>query len=216
MSDMPRILRYTFRERAVHAITALSYVYLLLTGLAFWTPWLYWMAIVLGGGYVSRLLHPWIGLVFTVAVAAMYVIWRGEMKATPDDRAWRRAMVHYVRNEDAQVPPAGKFNYGQKQLFWLMVVSGLALLVSGLVLWGVDLIPWELRWLRYAAVLVHAAAALITIGGFIVHVYMGVAVVPGGLSAIVHGEVTEEWARQHHPLWQASPSEDRHSFRIGT
>ena len=198
-----QILRYTFRERLVHAAAAVSYVHLLLTGLAFWTPWLYWLAIVLGGGYVSRLLHPWMGLVFSAAVATMYVAWRHDMRTTPEDRAWRRAIRHYVRNEDAQVPPAGRFNYGQKTLFWLMAGGGVALLFSGIVLWFVDAIPPELRSLRYAAVLVHAVTALLTIGGFIVHVYMGVAVVPGGLSAILHGEVTEAWARHHHPLWRS-------------
>jgi cytochrome b subunit of formate dehydrogenase len=35
---------------------------------------------------------------------------------------------------------------------------------------------------------------------------MGLAVVPGGLSAILHGEVTEEWARTHHPLWRRDKS----------
>ena len=63
------IVRYDFRERLVHAIAALSYVYLLLTGLAFWTPALYWLAIVLGGGYLSRLLHPWVGVFFTAVVS---------------------------------------------------------------------------------------------------------------------------------------------------
>ena len=63
-----------------------------------------------------------------------------------------------------------------------------------------DLWARSVRWL---ATLVHAVAALLTIGGFIVHVYMGVAVVPGGLRAIVHGDVSEEWARHHHPLWLA-------------
>ena len=202
-----RVLRYTFRERIVHATAGLSYVYLLLTGLAFWTPWLYWLAIVLGGGYVSRLLHPWIGLGFSVAVAAMFAIWRRDMRTTPEDRVLRNAMRHYVRNEDARVPPAGRFNYGQKTLFWLMAGGGLALLVSGLVMWFVDAVPPDLRALRYAAVLVHAGAALATIGGFIVHVYMGVAVVPGGVSAILHGEVSEEWARHHHPLWLARDRE---------
>lgn len=202
-----RVLRYTFPERLVHAAAAVSYVHLLLTGLAFWTPWLYWLAIVLGGGYVSRWLHPWMGLLFSAAVATMYVTWRHDMRATPEDRAWRKAIRHYVRNEDAEVPPAGRFNYGQKMLFWLMAGGGAALLLSGVVLWFVDAIPWELRSLRYAAVLVHAGAALLTIGGFIVHVYMGVAVVPGGLSAILHGEVTEEWARHHHPLWLSRSNE---------
>jgi formate dehydrogenase subunit gamma len=198
-----RIVRYNFRERMVHAAAALSYVYLLLTGLAFWTPALYWLAIVLGGGYLSRLLHPWVGVLFSVTVLYMYVMWRRDMRTTDADRAWRKAIVHYIRNEDEKVPPAGRFNFGQKQLFWLMVIGGFALLVSGVVLWLVAYVPWALRGLRYAAVLVHAVAALLTIGGFIVHVYMGLAVVPEGLSAILHGEVSERWAGRHHPLWSA-------------
>jgi formate dehydrogenase subunit gamma len=133
----------------------------------------------------------------------MFLTWRSDMRIAPEDRAWRRAMRHYIRNEDTQVPPAGRFNYGQKQLFWLMVIGGVALLLSGLVLWFVASIPWELRVLRYAATLVHAVAALATIGGFIIHLYMGLAVVPEGLHAIVHGDVTEEWARHHHALWIA-------------
>ena len=34
------ILRYTFGERVNHWIGALSYTYLLVTGLAFWSPYL--------------------------------------------------------------------------------------------------------------------------------------------------------------------------------
>ena len=195
------IVRYDFRERIVHAVAGLSYVYLLLTGLAFWTPWLFWVAIALGGGYVSRMLHPWAGLVFAAAVSAMYAQWRREMRTTPEDRAWRQAMAHYIKNEDRMVPPAGRFNYGQKTLFWVMALGAVALLLSGLVMWFVASVPEGFLVVRSLATLVHAVAALVTIGGFIVHIYMGVAVVPGGLSAIVHGEVTEEWARRHHALW---------------
>jgi formate dehydrogenase subunit gamma len=204
-----RLVRYNLHERLVHAGAAVSYVYLLLTGLAFWTPWLYWLAIVLGGGYVSRLLHPWVGLGFSAIVAVMFITWRRDMRTTPEDRAWRKALSHYITNEDEKVPPAGRFNYGQKQLFWVMVLGGLALLVSGLVMWFVAEVPWELRGLRYAAVLVHGVAALATIAGFIVHLYMGLAVVPGGLHAILHGEVTDEWARHHHPLWYRRMSKER-------
>jgi formate dehydrogenase subunit gamma len=212
---MSNILRYGLTERLIHAVSGLSYVYLLLTGLAFWTPALYWLAVVLGGGYLSRVLHPWIGVVFAAAVASMAVTWWRDMRITPEDRRWRAAMARYIRNEDTDVPPAGGFNYGQKMLFWLMVWGGLALLVSGLVMWFVAAVPWELRGLRAAATLTHAVAALLTIGGFIVHVYMGVAVVPGGLSAIVHGEVSEEWARHHHLLWLESRSrDDKRSVRI--
>jgi formate dehydrogenase subunit gamma len=201
-----RVVRYAFPERIVHGVTAVTYVYLLLTGLAFWTPHLYWIAIVLGGGYFSRMMHPWVGIVFTVAVAVMYVTWRRDMHVTAEDRAWRAAMAHYVRNEDARVPPVGRFNYGQKALFWVMAIGSVALFLSGLVLWFVDAVPWSLRGLRFGAILVHAAAALVTIGGFIVHLYMGLFVVPGGGTAILHGEVSEEWARAHHPLWLAGLS----------
>jgi formate dehydrogenase subunit gamma len=108
-----------------------------------------------------------------------------------------------MRNEDALVPPAGRFNFGQKQFFWLMVICGAALLLSGLALWFVTSIPRELQVLRHLAVLIHAVAALVTIGGIIIHIYMGVAVVPAGLHAIVHGDVSEQWARHHHALWAA-------------
>lgn len=201
--------RYALRERLTHALAGVTYLYLLLTGLAFWTPGLYWLAIVLGGGYLSRVLHPWAGLVFAAAVLAMAAAWQRDMRITDDDRAWRRAIGRYIRNEDAGIPGAARFNYGQKTLFWVMAWGGLFLLLSGLVMWFVAAIPPALLWMRQVATLVHAVSALVTIGAFIVHVYMGVAVVPGGLTAIVRGTVTEEWARHHHPLWSYRLPRDR-------
>ena len=192
------IVRYRFGERLVHWGAAISYVYLLLTGLAFWTPALYWIAIVLGGGFLSRMMHPIVGVVFAAIVLWMWTMWRRDMRVTPADREWRAAMGHYMRNEDAQVPAAGRFNYGQKALFWVMVIGAFVLLVSGLVLWMPASLP---RIAREAAILAHAVGALVTIGGFIVHLYMGIFVVPGGLSAMTHGDVSEEWARHHHPRW---------------
>lgn len=195
------IERYSIGERTVHAVAGLSYVYLLITGLAFWTPALFWLAALAGGGYLARLGHPWVGVVFALALVPMYVSWRHDMRTTDEDRVWRRAMGAYVRHDDRAVPPAGRFNYGQKTLYWLMIGGGVALLLSGIVLWNVAAIPPGWHVLRAMAALIHAGAALATIGGFIVHVYMGVAVVPGGLHAIVHGQVTEDWARRHHALW---------------
>jgi formate dehydrogenase subunit gamma len=197
----PRVVRYSLAERLVHTAAAVSYVYLLLTGLAFWTPGLYWIATVLGGGYVSRAVHPFVGLFFAVVVARMYLMWRRDMRTSAADRAWRRAMAAYIRNDDAHVPAAGRFNFGQKQLFWIMVAGGAGLLVSGLILWIPQTVPSSQRWLLEVAILLHAVSALATIGGFIVHLYMGLAVVPGGLHAILHGNVSEAWARHHHRDW---------------
>ena len=46
-------------------------------------------------------------------------------------------------------------------------------------------------------------AALVTIGAFIIHVYMGTAVVRGGFTSIIRGEVSPAWAKTHHRLWYA-------------
>jgi formate dehydrogenase subunit gamma len=123
------------------------------------------------------------------------------MRITAVDREWGRSMKHYVENEDEALPPIDRFNLGQKYFFWVMVWAGLVLLISGCVLWVPEKIPWSLRFLRYAAILLHVSSALVTIGAFIIHVYMGTAVVRGGFTAIVGGEVSPAWAKTHHRLW---------------
>ncbi len=49
--------------------------------------------------------------------------------------------------------------------------------------------------------LLHVSAALVTIGGFIIHIYMSVFLVPGSGSAMLFGNVSAAWARTHHRLW---------------
>jgi formate dehydrogenase subunit gamma len=195
------IRRYSMEERVVHWTSALTYMYALGTGLAFYAPHLYWIALLLGGAPTSRFWHPIIALVFLASVVWMLRSWIGDMRITAADRAWGRAMNHYIANEDEEVPPADRFNLGQKYFFWVMLWGGIGLLISGAILWFPELIPWNLRLLRSAAILVHVACALITIGAFIIHVYMGAALVKGGLTAIIRGEVTPAWARMHHRLW---------------
>lgn len=196
-----RVLRYTFVERANHWVAALSYIYLLVTGLAFWTPWLFWLALLGGGGQVSRILHPWFGLIFTASVIYMYALWAGQMRTTEADKAWWRSLRYYVRNEDEKMPPAGRYNAGQKLLFWGFVIFGLLLLLSGLVLWLPEYMPWSWRYLRYIAVLVHASSALITIGLFMIHIYMSVFAERGAFDSVIRGDVSTEFAKRYHPRW---------------
>ncbi len=196
-----QILRYTFVERVNHWLAALTYIYCLMSGLAFWSPYVFWMAIVLGGGPTARFWHPWFGLIFTLSVFGMFQAWRVDMRITDADRVWKKAIGHYIRNEDEMLPPIGRFNYGQKLFFWLMFCGVIVLVVSGFALWFVESIPWSLRWLRYLAIFLHVTAGLATIGAFIIHVYMGTAMVRGGFTSIVRGEVSAAWARTHHRLW---------------
>ena len=207
------VLRYTFTERLVHWAAALSYMYLLLSGLAFWTPWMWWVAMMLGGGPVSRAVHPWVGLFFTLSVIYMFRMWLPDMRITPTDLEWKKTIRAYVRNEEeemhpiqaergfARFAPVDRFNLGQKYLFWVMFWGGLTLFVTGLVLWFSDYLPGSLSFLRLISIFLHPVAFLITFGGFIVHVYMGTAVVRGGFSSVIRGEVSESWARYHHRLW---------------
>ena len=192
------ILRYTLLERAMHWLAALTYAYVLLTGLAFYSPHLYWIAAILGGAPTSRFWHPWVALVFLASLAWMWRAWRADMRITAADRRWGEAMDHYIRNEDRDLPPIDRFNLGQKYFFWVMLFAGAVLLLSGVAMWFPEIVPAVSRG---AVILLHVAAALVTIGAFIIHVYMGTAVVRGGFTSIIRGEVTPEWAKLHHRLW---------------
>ena len=195
------VLRYTFAERLNHWIAAGSYLYLLATGLAFWSPWLFWIAIVLGGGQISRQLHPWVGLIFAGSVFYMYALWAGQMGFDAVDREWWSNLRYYITNQDDKMPPAGRYNAGQKMLFWSFFYGAIVLLLTGLVLWFTDYLPWSLRWLRYLAVLLHPIAALVTIGNFFIHIYMGVFAERGAFGSVIRGDVSLAFAKRYHPGW---------------
>ena len=192
------ILRYTLLERTIHWLAALTYMYVLATGLAFYSPHLYWIADVLGGGPTSRYWHPWIALVFMATMVWMLRAWIGDMRITAADRKWGYVMRDYISNQDENLPAIDRFNLGQKYFFWVMLYAGLALLITGLAMWVPASLPLLLRpWM----ILIHVSAALVTVGAFIIHVYMGTAVVRGGFTSIIRGEVSPAWARMHHRLW---------------
>jgi formate dehydrogenase subunit gamma len=195
------IPRYSFAERANHWIGALTYTYLLMTGLAFWSPYLYWLAAVVGGGPVARSWHPWVGLIFAASVFWTFKEWRRDMQMDESDRAWAKAIPYYIENEDDKLPPVGRFNYGQKLFFWGIFYGVILLLVSGIALWYTEALPWSLRFVRYAAILIHASVALITIGLFLIHVYMSAILEEGSLTSMIHGKVTSAWAWTFHRSW---------------
>jgi formate dehydrogenase subunit gamma len=195
------VLRYTFKERLNHWVAAGSYLYLLGTGLAFWSPWLFWLAAVFGGGQPARMLHPWVGLIFTLSLWYMYSLWSRQMRFQQVDREWWNSLRYYITNQDDKMPPAGRYNAGQKLLFWSFFYAGLVLLLTGLVLWFTDSLPWSLRWLRYASVILHPVAALVTIANFMIHIYMGVFAERGAFGSVIRGDVSMAFAKRYHPGW---------------
>jgi len=209
------VVRYTLVERMCHWVAGLSYLYVLATGLALFTPYLYWIAYVLGGGPTIRFWHPWIGLIFVAATWWMHSLWGGDMKTTKDDLEWRKTVKAYVTNDDHNVAPAGHFNSGQKQFYWIMFYGALVLLITGIVMWFPELMPRGAHWVLPLVVFLHCVGALATIGAFIIHVYMGVFFVQGGLHGIIFGRVSTAWVKAHHRLWyDKAVKEDR--TRIST
>jgi formate dehydrogenase subunit gamma len=190
--------RFTFVERIVHWVVGGTFVLLLATGLAFAYPPLFWLTALLGGGPSARALHPWVGVVFGIGMAFMIAIWIRDMFLSGTDRRWLRAIRAYATRDTANVPPAGKYNAGQKMFFWVQGVLAIVFVVSGAALWFPAAFGAAfLQWMRLA----HYAA---TLGGglfLIIHVYLGTVAYPGTARAMIDGTVTERWARHHHPRW---------------
>lgn len=197
-TNLKRVERFSFSERLVHWLAALSFLYAALSGLALWSPHLYWMAAVLGGGSTTAWLHPWGGTVFTAVVGAMFMNWARQMRLDADDKRWLRNIRRYAIHDTEGLPEPGRFNAGQKMLFWTQLVCALLLFASGFVLWWVEEMP---RGLLLAAILLHPAAAVVAISGIIVHIYMGTAATPGSFRAMARGWVPRGWAAAHHPKW---------------
>lgn len=194
------LLRHPVYTRVVHWTVAISFVLSLLSGFAIYSPWLYrWLTPLFGGGPLTRLLHPWFGLVFDIAFFFQFLNWFTPMRWTAADRHWVRNVKTYVTNREALAPEdTGFFNGGQKIYFWSIALSGLLFLVTGLLLWFDHVVPAGIVAVSYV---LHGIAALIMLGGFIIHIYEGTAAQPGTFQAMTNGTVTEEWAWTHHPAW---------------
>jgi len=195
------VQRYNFAERAYHWINAIAYTYLMLTGLAIFTPLAYWLAYVLGGPATIRYWHPWIGLVYLATIFWMHRLWKRDMQKIPEDEQWSKNIRAYAENRDEVMPPQGRFNAGQKQFWWVMLYCTFILLITGIIMWIPEKMPRELHWVLPITIFIHSATALITIAAFIIHVYMSVWVTPGSVKAMVEGHVSTTWARTHHRLW---------------
>jgi formate dehydrogenase subunit gamma len=119
---------------------------------------------------------------------------------TPTDWEWLSRVREMVDGNDENMPEAGKYNGGQKLLFWLLLLCMVLLLVSGIVMWReyfAGLFPVGI--VRLASV-IHAAFAALMIGLIVLHIYAAIWV-KGTIRSMWYGTVTRAWARQHHPAW---------------
>jgi formate dehydrogenase subunit gamma len=193
------IVRHRLSSRVIHWTVAVFFFVCLFTGLPVWTPIFGWMATFFGGLSVCRWLHPWTGLAFSIASLVMFVHWFSEMHLTEKDYEFLTpaGMIRYFRYQGDD-PDVGKYNGGQKLLFWAAGLGALGLLLSGIVMWFPELFGQGLRELSYV---VHDVAFILFFAMIIGHIYLGTAAEPGTFGSMVRGTVTKEWARLHHPKW---------------
>jgi formate dehydrogenase subunit gamma len=194
------IQRYTEGERRNHWIVAISFVLAALSGLAVFHPSMFWLSNFFGGGPWTRILHPYIGVVmFVFFLITMVRFWRHN-KLSANDRKWLAQWRDAMGKRDDRLPESGRYNAGQKVVFWVSVICMIILLATGIVFWRAqfgDLFPVEL--IRLASLL-HAIAATVLIITIIVHIYAAIWV-KGSIRAMIRGDVSEAWAKKHHAAW---------------
>jgi formate dehydrogenase subunit gamma len=210
------LLRHPIYTRVLHWTVAIFFILSLLSGFAIYASWLYrWLTPLFGGGPMTRFLHPWFSLAFTIAFVFQFVNWLRPMRWTPGDRRWMKRIKTYVTNtEKEELRDVGFFNAGQKLYFWLLAFGLIFLLITGILLWFDHVTP---RWIVAISYVVHDIAALALLAGFILHVYESTAQQPGTFNSMIDGTVTEDWARSHHPAWfEEVTREDRRDDDVTT
>ncbi len=194
------IERYTANERSNHWITAITFVILALSGLALFHPSMYWLTNLLGGGTWTRILHPFVGVVMFVSFIVMVKSFWAHNKLTRNDVKWLGRWRDVMSNREEGLPEVGRYNAGQKLLFWVMLVTMLLLLLSGIVIWQPYFAPAFPITLLRLAVLTHAVCAFVLILGIIVHIYAALWI-KGSMRAMTRGFVSAAWAKKHHMAW---------------
>jgi formate dehydrogenase subunit gamma len=201
MSDpQPRIERYTANERTNHWIVAIAFVLTALSGLAMFHPSLFWLSALLGGGTWTRILHPFLGLLMALSFALLAAaVWSFNRMQARDWR-WLRQGRDVINNREDRLPEVGRYNGGQKLVFFISVFCVIALLLSGIVIWRQYFSMYFPVGLIRAAAVVHAVCAAVLIFAIIVHIYAGIWV-QGSVGAMTRGTVTPGWAWKHHRAW---------------
>ena len=194
------VRRYGPFTRANHWLTAACLILLLISGLGFFHPSLYFLTGLFGGGQTARLLHPWIGVVLFVSFLGLFLRMVRLNLPSREDAAWLANAKDVVTGQEEHLPELGKYNAGQKLVFWAMTILIVVLIVTGVMMWEQyfgDLVSIRTRRM---AIIVHSIAAILIICTWILHVYAAIWT-RGTISAMTRGTVTGGWAWRHHRKW---------------
>jgi len=190
------VRRFGVTERALHWVHASGFLVMLATGLILYLP-------VLSEAVARRNLvknvHIFAAVGWALAIALVLVLgdrrrlaadWREIEAFDADDRRW-------LRGRRAR---QGRFNAGQKVNAILTVAFAVLFAVSGFFLW---LGERDHRFLFDGTGTVHETLTLASIALLTGHLYLAL-IHPStrhALRGITAGDVSEDWAREHHPKW---------------
>jgi formate dehydrogenase subunit gamma len=181
-------------------VTALLFTLLSLSGLAMFSPYLFFLSELFGGGQVTRAIHPWFGVFLIVSFAGLFVrFWRLNIP-NQDDVSWTRHIGDVVTNRHDRLPELGKYNAGQKGVFWSQAALILVMFVTGLIIWDQYFFTYTGIEIKRWAVLLHSVAAIFAMAVILVHIYAGIWIRGTG-EAMVRGSVSGGWAFRHHRKW---------------
>jgi formate dehydrogenase subunit gamma len=194
--------RFNAVDRFTHWLTAVSFVILGLSGLnmtfgrrlilpligpesfATLTEWGKWS-------------HDYLSFAFVLGVFLMAVLWIRHNIFNAVDAEWLREGGGILKK--GAHPPAGKFNAGQKIIFWLVILGAIVQAVSGYML----MFPFTFADMAgmQLSLLVHAVSGIVLVGVILAHIYIGTLGMEGAFEAMGTGQVDVNWAREHHSLW---------------
>jgi formate dehydrogenase subunit gamma len=198
------IERFTYFERAAHWTNAAGFVALAVSGIVMAFGQFFLLPLVghtLFGWltYALKGLHNFAGPLFAVSLLIIFIAFLRDNFPERGDLEWMRKGGGLFGGHE---PPSGRFNAGEKLVFWIGVfLLGIFVVSSGLVL---DKLVPGLAYLRgdmQIAHMVHSVSAALFIAVFLGHIYIGTIGMRGAYRAMKTGYVDEGWAAEHHRFW---------------
>jgi formate dehydrogenase subunit gamma len=198
-----KILRFKALERFSHWLTAVSFIILGLTGLNITFGKIVLLPIVGPDTFsdisqAAKYVHNFVSFSFMAGLVLITVIFFRDNLLERVDIEWARQGGGFIKNKHA---PAGRFNLGEKLVYWLSLGAGVAVSVSGVLLlfpfYATDIADMQI------AQGVHAVVAVLFIALILGHIYIGTLGMEGAFEAMGTGEVDLNWAKEHHDLWLA-------------
>ncbi len=154
---------------------------------------------VFGGFNAMRVIHSWLGVLFTLALfVSMLAYLKEDLRFGADDLRWIRVAGGYLWRT-TEVPPMGKHNTGQKLFYIGLVLAGVGISLTGFLLW---LMPQNKQVLTWSHLL-HNLCFLFFVVAIPAHIYLGTFANPGSFRIMIYGTVPYEWAKKQYPKWIA-------------